>query len=132
MTTGKWRVYGKTGIRLADELLENPGKVLDDVRDAVRNHQLIKTKNGQPAEHVNIRFVNLPQKTGIRHIRSDDINKFVTVEGILRKTTEVRPRIVNAVFRCPGGHMTEKDRVTGSSSSLKVVRRTDAHSKNLN
>ncbi len=108
MTTGKWRADGKTGIRLADELLENPGKVLDDVRDAVRNHQLIKTKNGQPAEHVNIRFVNLPQKTGIRHIRSDDINKFVTVEGILRKTTEVRPRIVNAVFRCPGGHMTEK------------------------
>ena len=68
----------------------------------------IKTRSGQAAEHINIRFVNLPKKTGIRHIRSDDINTFVTVEGILRKTTEVRPRIVNAVFRCPGGHITEK------------------------
>jgi len=100
--------FGKTGIRLADELLDNPGKVLADVKDAIKNHQLIKTKDGRVAEHINIRFVNLPKKTGIRHIRSDDINKFITVEGILRKITEVRPRIVNAVFRCPGGHITEK------------------------
>jgi len=100
--------FGKTGIRLADELLDNPGKVLADVKDAIKNHQLIKTKDGKVAEHINIRFANLPKKTGIRHIRSDDINKFITVEGILRKTTEVRPRIVNAVFRCPGGHITEK------------------------
>jgi replicative DNA helicase Mcm len=100
--------FGKTGIRLADELLDNPGKVLADVKDAIKNHQLIKTKDGRVAEHINIRFVNLPKKIGIRHIRSDDINKFVTVEGILRKITEVRPRIVNAVFRCPGGHITEK------------------------
>ncbi|MEI7432780.1 MAG: minichromosome maintenance protein MCM [Methanomicrobiales archaeon] len=100
--------FGKTGIRLADELLDNPGKVLADVKDAIKNHQLIKAKDGRIAEHINIRFINLPKKTGIRHIRSDDINKFVTVEGILRKITEVRPRIVNAVFRCPGGHITEK------------------------
>jgi replicative DNA helicase Mcm len=100
--------FGKTGIRLADELLDNPGKVLADLKDAIKNHQLIKTKDGRVAEHINIRFVNLPKKIGIRHIRSDDINKFVTVEGILRKITEVRPRIVNAVFRCPGGHITEK------------------------
>ena len=89
-------------------LLDNPGKVLADVKDAIKNHQLIKTKDGRVAEHINIRFSNLPKKTGIRHIRSDDINKFITVEGILRKITEVRPRIVNAVFRCPGGHITEK------------------------
>ncbi|MEI6841135.1 MAG: minichromosome maintenance protein MCM [Methanomicrobiales archaeon] len=100
--------FGKTGIRLADELLDNPGKVLADVKDAIKNHQLIKTKDGRFAEYINIRFVNLPKKTGIRLIRSDDINKFITVEGILRKITEVRPRIVNAVFRCPGGHITEK------------------------
>ncbi len=100
--------FGKTGIRLADELLDNPGKVLADVKDAIKNHQLIKTKEGKFAEHINIRFINLPKKTGIRYIRSDDINRFITVEGILRKTTEVRPRIVNAVFRCPGGHKTEK------------------------
>ena len=35
------------------------------------------------------------------------------VEGILRKTTEVRPRIVEAFFRCPGGHITIREQGYG-------------------
>jgi replicative DNA helicase Mcm len=101
--------FGKVGISLADELLENPGKVLEDVWDAIKNDQLIKSKDGkEPPKGINIRFTNLPRKTLIRNIRSDDINMFVSVEGILRKTTEVRPRIVEAAFRCPAGHRTYK------------------------
>jgi replicative DNA helicase Mcm len=91
---------------MAEELLENPGKVLEDVRDAVRAQQLARGK-GKELE-VNIRFTNLPLRLGAREIRSEHINRFVSVEGILRKTTEVRPRIVEAVFRCPGGHLTRK------------------------
>jgi replicative DNA helicase Mcm len=98
--------YGRTGVRMADELLENPGKVIGDVRNAIRNHQLIKAKDGKTPQGVNIRFVNLPRKLQVRDIRSDHINTFLSVEGILRKTTEVRPRVVEAVFRCPGGHKT--------------------------
>jgi replicative DNA helicase Mcm len=104
---------GKTGIRLADELLDNPGKVIEDVGDAVRTHQLIRTKDGKEAKDLNIRFRYLPRKVAIRHIRSDDINQFISVEGILRKTTEVRPRIVEAVFRCPGGHFTVRKQSYG-------------------
>jgi replicative DNA helicase Mcm len=105
--------FGKAGITLADELLENPGKVLEDVWDAIKNNQLIRTKDGKEPRGVNIRFVNLPIKTSIRNIRSDDINKFITVEGILRKITEVRPRIVEAVFKCPAGHFTVKKQKYG-------------------
>src|SRR5512136_1073222 len=106
--------FGKAGISLADELLENPGKVLEDVWDAIRNDQLIKSKDGkEPPKGINIRFTNLPKKTLIRNIRSDDINTFVSVEGILRKTTEVRPRVVEAVFRCPAGHFTYKKQKYG-------------------
>jgi replicative DNA helicase Mcm len=100
--------FGKAGIALADELLENPGKVIEDVLDAIRTGQLIRTKDGKEPKGINIRFTNLPKKTQIRAIRSDDINTFISVEGILRKTTEVRPRIVEAVFRCPAGHFTHK------------------------
>jgi replicative DNA helicase Mcm len=100
--------FGKAGIALADELLENPGKVIEDVLDAIKTAQLIRTKDGKEPKGINIRFTNLPKKTQIRAIRSDDINTFVSVEGILRKTTEVRPRIVEAVFRCPAGHFTHK------------------------
>jgi replicative DNA helicase Mcm len=105
--------FGKTGIRMADELLENPGKVIEDVKSAVIAHQLVKTKDGKTADTVNVRFINLPRKINIRQIRSDDINTFISVEGILRKTTEVRPRIVEAHFRCPGGHFTVRDQGYG-------------------
>lgn len=105
--------FGKTGLRIADELLENPGKVIEDVKSAVTAHQLIKTKDGKAARDFNIRFVNLPKKIAIRQIRSDHINTFISIEGILRKTTEVRPRIVEAYFRCPGGHITVREQGYG-------------------
>jgi replicative DNA helicase Mcm len=105
--------FGKTGIILADEILENPGKVIEDVWDAIKSNQLIRTKDGKEPRGINIRFKNLPKKIGIRQIRSDDINRFISVEGILRKTTEVRPRIVEAVFKCPAGHFTHKKQKYG-------------------
>jgi len=86
--------------RLAFELLRSPGKVIGDIRDAIVYHNLVKFKDGQDPGGINIRFVNLPQKTNVRNIRADHINTFVSIEGILRKTTEVRPRIVSAVFQC--------------------------------
>ncbi|MBT8507386.1 AAA family ATPase [Methanomicrobiaceae archaeon CYW5] len=92
---------GRTGLEIADELLKSPGKVIGDVRDAIRNNNLIFTKDEEEkVADVNIRFVNLPKKLPVRDIRSHHINTFVSVEGILRKTTEVRPRLTSAVFRC--------------------------------
>lgn len=92
---------GKTGLKLADELLRSPGKVIEDIRDAIRQFNLIFTKDEEDkADAVNIRFISLPTKLAIRDIRAQDINTLVTVEGIIRKTTEVRPRLTSAVFRC--------------------------------
>ncbi len=110
---GELQSYGKTGVRIADELLDNPGKVLHDIRDAIRNHKLVGVRESKQDPVINVRFVNLPKKIGIRHIRSDHINRFISVEGILRKTTEVRPRVTVAVFRCPGGHFTERSQSYG-------------------
>ena len=93
--------YGKTGLDIADEILNNPGKVMGDVRDAIRNYNLIFTKDeDEKADKINIRFRCLPKKIDVRDIRSHHINTFISVEGILRKTTEVRPRLTEAVFRC--------------------------------
>jgi replicative DNA helicase Mcm len=105
--------FGKTGTQMADELLENPGKVIGDIRDAVRNHHLVKVKKEKEQPDINVRFLSLPRKIAIRDIRSDHIGRFICVEGILRKTTEVRPRITLAVFRCPAGHRTVKSQGYG-------------------
>lgn len=104
-----------TNNKLAFELLERPGKVIGDIRDAIKNDRLITLKKGQMVSppggatetmesvepgHINIRFTNLPRKIAVREIRADQINKFLSVEGILRKTTDVRPRILEGVFQC--------------------------------
>ena len=75
--------------------------MIGDVRDAIRNYNLIFTKDeDEKADTINIRFCCLPKKIDVRDIRSHHINTFLSVEGILRKTTEVRPRLIQAVFRC--------------------------------
>ena len=50
-----------------------------------------------------VRFYNLPEyrKVLIKDIRSELLSKFVTVEGIVTKVTEVQPKIVRASFTCP-------------------------------
>jgi len=106
--------FGKSGVRLADELLAYPNKVFAEVRDALRAHNLLTRKDAHEIiPRMNIRFINLPRKTLVRDIRSEQMNTFVSVEGIIRKTTEVRPRIVEAVFRCPSGHMTLREQGYG-------------------
>ena len=124
--------FGKAGITLADELVENPGKVLEDVWDAIKNDQLIRTKDGKEPKGVNIRFTNLPKKTAIREIRSDDINKFISVEGILRKTTEVRPGSWKRSSSVRPATSPKRPRSTVSSSSRMAVQRMAARSRNLN
>ncbi|MBR1369388.1 ATPase AAA [Methanocalculus chunghsingensis] len=106
--------FGRSGVKLADELLGYPNKVFAEVRDALRTHNLLARKDAHEIiPRVNIRFINLPRKTLVRDIRSDQLNTFVSVDGIIRKTTEVRPRLVEAVFRCPAGHMTIREQSYG-------------------
>ncbi len=105
--------FGKVGIKLADELLESPGKVIADIKDSIRTHRLIKSKKEKEITELNIRFISLPRKIAVRDIRSEHIGKLLSIEGILRKTTEVRPRITLAVFRCPSGHRTVKSQGYG-------------------
>ncbi|HDS63314.1 MAG TPA: minichromosome maintenance protein MCM [Methanofollis liminatans] len=89
--------FGKRGLALADQLIAKPEKVMGDVKDALVRLGVIEEKD---RSSIHIRFTNLTRKTAIRDIRSNQINTFVSVEGILRKTTEVRPRVTSAVFKC--------------------------------
>jgi len=51
---------------------------------------------------LNFRISGLPSdsRIEIRKIRSKHLGTFISVEGLVRKATEVRPRLVEAVFRC--------------------------------
>ena len=55
--------FGKDGLILADSLLENPGKVIEDVKDTLVALGPFKESD---KDLLNIRFVNLPTQAIIR------------------------------------------------------------------
>lgn len=80
---------------LADLLIEKPEEVIKAAQKAIRNIDPLR-KNAE----LNIRFENIGNNIPLRFLRSKYIGKFVAVDGIVRKTDEIRPRIVNATFEC--------------------------------
>ena len=88
---------------LAEELLKSPDSVLRDAGDALVD---IGERKGARLLNAHVRVVELPMRVAIRDIRSDHIGTLIAVEGLIRKATEVRPKIVRAVFHCPYEHET--------------------------
>ncbi|HIH39148.1 TPA: minichromosome maintenance protein MCM [Candidatus Woesearchaeota archaeon] len=83
---------------LANILIEDPENVLKAAEIAISNFNFSR----QPNRFV-VRVYNLPhsQKIKIRNIRSKDIAKFISVEGLVRQKTDVRPQVVSSRFECP-------------------------------
>ena len=88
---------------LADELLMVPDGVLRDAESALVD---IGERKGASLLDVHVRVGELPRRVAIRDLRSDHIGRLIAVEGLIRKATEVRPKIVRAVFHCPYEHET--------------------------
>jgi replicative DNA helicase Mcm len=80
---------------LADLLIEKPDDVLSASEKAIKNiDPLVKGAD------LNIRLQNLSNNIPLNLLLSKYIGKFVSVDGIVRKTDEIRPRIETGVFEC--------------------------------
>ncbi len=83
---------------IAQELIDHPDSVLKHANEA------LKSTDHSAADVVftntHARIIKLPERIQIRELRSANINKFIAVSGLIRKATEVRPKIVNAAFKC--------------------------------
>jgi len=63
----------------------------------------MRVEDPEYAEHAGrifARFRRLPEKRALRKIGAEDMKKLALVEGIVVRTTQVRPMILKAVFRC--------------------------------
>lgn len=80
---------------LADLILENPEDVIKAAELSFERFDIAKT--------INARFFNLPKsaKMLIRDIRSKHIGKFMSIVGVVRQKTDVRPQVVEVRFECP-------------------------------
>ena len=82
---------------LADDVRAQPAQLLEYAEEALRRYDLpVDVKLGQA--HVRIR--DLPEKTDIRDIRHSHHGNLLAVSGIVRKATDVRPKITTAAFEC--------------------------------
>jgi replicative DNA helicase Mcm len=82
---------------LAQELLDRPDEVLKEADAALWD---FPTPIDEDLKMARIGIINLPETTYIRDLRSIHINKLITVTGLVSKVTDVRPRIINAAFKC--------------------------------
>ena len=84
---------------LADVLLERPEEVVAAGQRAMR--ELLPVA-GPESEGLRLRVVGLPVTVhrSIREIRESDLNRLVALDGIVRRVTEVRPQIRDAIFQC--------------------------------
>jgi len=80
---------------LAEELLASPQEILGFFETALDEMGIIKKAR--------VRLVNLPasQNVKIGHLRAIHLNKLLSVEGIVRKASDVRPQVTIAKFECP-------------------------------
>ena len=81
-------------------LVERPDQVIRVGRELLPDYYPQDTI--PEGEGLNLRIIGIPKKDyiAIRDLRSKDIGRFVSLEGLVRKVTEVRPRMVEGAFRC--------------------------------
>ncbi|MEM5802089.1 MAG: minichromosome maintenance protein MCM [Candidatus Aenigmatarchaeota archaeon] len=85
-------------VELANYLLENPDEVISYAGEAVEQLDL-----GLGEAELTLRFYNLPESNHIRirNLRAEHIKKMIVVEGIVKRASEVRPEVAEAIFQCP-------------------------------
>ncbi|PSQ01825.1 AAA family ATPase [Halobacteriales archaeon QS_4_69_31] len=92
-----WQELYRFDPDLADDYRAHPEEFQEYAEEALRLYDLpVDVKLGQA--HVRVR--NLPDSTDIRAIRADHRGNLISVQGIVRKATDVRPKITQAAFEC--------------------------------
>ena len=80
---------------LSENILKNPEELLRLLDQSIEEVGLIS--GGR------VRFTDLPgsQTVKIRSIRAKHLAQLISIEGIIRQASDVRPQVVNAKFECP-------------------------------
>lgn len=92
---------------MADFLLQHPNRVLWTGEQAIK--KLIPPS--REGAEIHLRIIELPRdsRVEIRKLRSKHLGKFISAEGLVRKATEVRPKITAAFFQCMRCHAIIKE-----------------------
>lgn len=84
---------------LVQHLLAYPTEALDAADRAIED-MLPPEKKSIAKIHFRIGRLPKDARVEVRKIRAEHLGKYLSVEGMVRKATEVRPRLVTAKFQC--------------------------------
>ena len=85
---------------MADDFIAHPDHVTEAAKQALVNVGDLRYRTDDMLESAHIRIYNLQELSEIRGIRSKDVNTLVAVQGLIRKSTNVRPKVDVAAFEC--------------------------------
>jgi replicative DNA helicase Mcm len=89
--------------RLAEELLQKPEEYLKHADNAAYSQLRIEDPEYAEkleADALKARIVRLLEPTQLRKLGSENISKLVMVDGIVVRSTPVRPLVLQAAFKC--------------------------------
>jgi replicative DNA helicase Mcm len=103
---------------LAESLLKDPDKALKECKSAA--FEVLSTENpGYAAEirrSLTVRLRGVTDRVNLRKVDTTHLDKMIAFAGMLVRTSELRPLLVDAAFVCPDGHTT---RVVQEGPSIK-------------
>jgi replicative DNA helicase Mcm len=83
---------------LADYLLQKPRHCLQVGAQMLQNVDV--TVDPKPRLHLRVTGLPPSQDVRVRNIRAEHLGRFLAVEGLVKKVTEVRPQVLEAAFDC--------------------------------
>src|SRR5438445_3850390 len=79
-------------------LFRHPLNALMAGEEAIR--RLVPPGEEDTQIHLRIRILPRDRRVPIRDLRAKHLGQYIAVEGLVRKSTEVRPRVTDALFQC--------------------------------
>ena len=86
--------------RIAEELLEKPEYLKHANNAAYTQLQIEDPEYAEKTAAIDVRIVRLLQAATLRKLGSQQIGKLVMVEGIVVRSSPVRPMVMQAAFKC--------------------------------
>lgn len=106
----KLGLYAKRGERVVyidfNELSEHSPELSEDLinqpEETMRILELALAEGGIILDpKVRLETISKTQELNIRNIRARNLGTMISIEGIVRQASEVRPQVINARFECP-------------------------------
>lgn len=98
---------------LSDYLQKNPEDGINAAEEALMGVDIVSN------DDMTVRFANMPEEDFVllKNLRSKHIGKFIPIEGMIKRASQVKPEVVSAIFECEQcGARYEKEQ---DSSKLK-------------